>query len=188
MPICTSCKHNREIERLRSICAACKGPSDNFGGEAHIGAHAPGETIWRHVDQERLYTMRANTSSRIAGADERTVELLMKVIAEFSQLTDQEAPVVARRLRGQENWKIAHEMRLSKAVIWKRWEDLKKKNPIWAAIDNGLIGKRNGGAKKREPRPCEMVQQDLFSFTRLATPPLPGADNAPDSREPKENS
>ena len=161
MPVCTSCRHNREIERLRRICAACKGPSSNFGKNVHIDSFADGDIVLKHADQLRLAQSRAATSAKIAGVDDKTAELLMRVVQEFSTLSDTEAPIVARRLRGQENWQIAHEMRLSKFVVYERWKKLKKRNPIWAAIDNGLIGKRRGGRKARESL-REYVQPDLF--------------------------
>lgn len=162
MPICTSCKHNRDIERLRNICASCRGPSSHFGKNAHIGAFTPDDAIMRHVDRDMLERSHAATSARIAGLDDDTAELLMRVVAEFSSLTDEEAPIVARRLRGQENWQIAHEMGISKAVVWGRWQRLKRRCSIWGAIDNGLIGKRKGG-RKPERRPHEIVQPELFA-------------------------
>ena len=169
MPICTSCRHNREIERLRKICAACTGPSTKpFGKDVHIEADASGNYVRKHTDHLRLAQSRAATSARIAGADDATAELLMRVVQEFSTLTDAEAPIVARRLRGQENWQIAHEMNLSKAVVWDRWNGLKERNPIWGAIDNGLIGKRKGG-RKPEARPKEPIQPDLFGDTKQDT-------------------
>lgn len=165
MPVCTNCKHNREIERLRNICAACSGPSSDFGRNAHIGANKPPDAIMRHADMDKIAQSRANTATRINVADETTAELLMRVVQEFATLSDAEAPIVARRLRGQENWQIAHEMRLSKAVVWERWDGLKKRNPIWGALDNGLIGKRKGG-RKPEARPDNLVQDDLFGGTQ----------------------
>lgn len=172
MPVCTSCKHNREIERLRNICAACAGPSSDFGRNAHIGANTTPEAIMRHADMDKIAQSRANTATRINVADETTAELLMRVVQEFATLSDAEAPIVAHRLRGQENWQIAHEMRLSKAVVWERWDGLKKRNPIWGALDNGLIGKRKGG-RKPEARPTNLVQDDLFDGTQ----PQPQTDN-----------
>lgn len=147
MPICTKCKHAREIERLRKVCAACPGASSNFGKLVHIDAAPSPHLVLRHVDGERLAASRAVTASRVSVADGETAELLLRVVAEFASLTDAEAPLVARRLRGQTNFQIAHEMRVSKAVVWGRWDKLKKRNPLWAAIDNGLIGKRKGGRK-----------------------------------------
>lgn len=149
MPVCHSCPHNREIERLRKICGACLGSSDNFGGDVHIDAAENPATVMKRVDP--IYTNRERTATQIDGMKPETAELLKRIVAEFAQLSDTEAPVVARKLRGQENWQIAHEMGLSKQVVWQRWNGLKKKNPIWAALDNGLIGKRGGGRKSDDP-------------------------------------
>ena len=148
MPVCTKCKHAREIERLRRMCAACPGASANFGGLVHIDAAPSPSLVMRRVDAERLAASRSHVASRVAVADGETADLLLRVVAEFATLSDTEAPLVARRLRGQANWQIAHEMRLSKVVVYQRWTKLKRRNPLWAAIDNGLIGKRGGGRKR----------------------------------------
>jgi len=161
MSVCTSCKHNREIERLRKICAACNGASCNFGGDVHIDAAKDPSLVLRHADVDRIADARAATASRVNVADEKTADLLLRVVSEFAALTDDEAPIVARRMRGQENWQIAHEMHVSQAVVWKRWHNLKAKNPLWAAIDNGLIGKRKGG-RKVEEKPKDFTQKELF--------------------------
>lgn len=153
MPICTKCKHAREIERLRKVCAACPGASSNFGKLVHIDAAPSPHLVMRRVDAERLAASRSSVASRVSVADGETAELLLRVVAEFAALSDAEAPLVARRLRGQTNFQIAHEMRVSKAVVWARWNKLKKRNPLWAAIDNGLIGKRKGGRKPHAAKP-----------------------------------
>lgn len=152
MPVCTRCKHAREIERLRKICAACPGASSNFGGQVHFDAAPHPSLVMRRADSEMIAVMRENTASRVALADEATLGLLLRVVAEFAALSDVEAPLVSRRLRGQTNFQIAHDMRLSKMAVWRRWNALKKRNPLWAAIDNGLIGKRAGGCKPGERR------------------------------------
>ena len=159
MPVCHSCPRQREIERLRRICGACSGASDNFGKNVHIDAAERPETVLRRVDERRLAESRASVASRIDVADARTAELLRRVVAEFATLTDEEAPVVCRRLRGQESYVIAHEMGLSQQVVWRRWNRLKKKNPIWAAIDNGMIGMHGGGRRPEPPPPDEKVQE-----------------------------
>lgn len=150
MPICTRCKHARELARLAKVCASCPGGSSHYGKYVHLDAADDPALIMRHADKARIADERKSTASRVAVADEETADLLKRVVAEFATLTDFEAPLVVRRLRGQTNVEIAEGMNLSQAVVWDRWNGLKKRNPLWGAIDNGLIGRRGGrNAEKR---------------------------------------
>ena len=162
MPNCHSCPHQREIDRLRRICGDCPGSSCDFGHTVHIDAAENPQTVLRRTDSVMVAAARERTASRVNLADPRTVELLKLVVAEFANLTDCEAPVVCRRLRGQENWQIAHEMGVSPQVVWNRWAGLKRRNPIWAALDNGLIGLRKGGRRKQERPPPDIKQGTLI--------------------------
>ena len=161
MPVCHKCPRQREIDRLRRICGACAGASAHFGGDVHIDAAENPQTVLVRTDAEMLLASRTSAASRIDVADQATAELLKRVVAEFATLTDYEAPLVCRRLRGQENYVIAHEMGISPQVVWRRWTRLKKKNPIWAAIDNGMIGLRQGGRKPEKRPPPDRVQGEL---------------------------
>ncbi len=172
MPVCHKCKYAADIARLRQICCKCQGACENFGRDVHIDAAPDPNLVLAHADKDRIRVNREATVTRVQGVDDDTAELLARVIAEFSALSDLEAPIVARRLRGQENWQIAAEMKINKATVWVRWENLKKKNPIWAALDNGLIGKRAGGRPKRtnpEMPPISLTQMALFTL-----PEVPG--------------
>ncbi len=150
MPICSKCKHSREIARLSKICAECPGASCNFGKFVHIDAASDPGLVLRHIDHERLIASRKGVASRVNLADDQTIDLLLRVVAEFASLTDLEAPLVIRRLRGQTNVQIADGLGLTQAAVWRRWEILKQKNPIWGALDNGLIGQRGRRVRKTQ--------------------------------------
>jgi len=190
MPVCTSCRNGRAVERLReecrrlkeweshladlcedcrrseterigealeklgmerdalsAICTKCKGACDNFGGDVHIDAAKDPSLVLRHADVDRIADARAATASRVNIDDPKVLEAVLRVVAELGNVTDAQAPVIIRKLRGQANVEIAYGMGLSEQCIWKRWNDLKIKNPIWAALENGLQGKRFGGRK-----------------------------------------
>lgn len=189
MPVCTSCKHGRAVERLReayrrlkersaylpdlceechkreterigealkqleperdalsAICTKCKGASDNFGGQVHIDAAADPSLVLREADIDILRAMRSPTQS-IVNLDDDTIEAILRILAEFSMVSDKEAPLIVRKLRGETNQQIADGMGWSQQLVWKHWNTLKRKNPLWGALDNGLIGKRYGGRK-----------------------------------------
>ena len=156
MPLCHNCPKNREIrkcfrdlKRLRKICGACSGPSSNFGKNLHIDAYEDEKLAEKKIkaDSVALFNSRKSFASQIAGMDGETADLLKRVLAEFAVLTDEEAPVVVRKLRGETNTEIAHKMGLTKQTVWRRWNMLKKKNPLWNAIKNGNEDARGGGRK-----------------------------------------
>ena len=179
MPLCHNCPKNREIQkcfrdlkRLRKLCGACEGPSKKpFGKNTHIDAYEDEQLAEKKLkaDSVALFNSRQSFASRIAGMDGETADLLKRVLAEFAVLTDEEAPIVVRKLRGETNMEIAHRMGLTKQTVWRRWNMLKRKNPLWCNIENGNEGLRGGGATAKflnkiddEPPP-EYTQQDLFA-------------------------
>ena len=157
MPLCHNCPKNREIQkcfrdlkRLRKLCGACDGPSKKpFGKNTHIDAYEDDQLAEKKLkaDSVALFNSRKSFASRIAGMDGETADLLKRVLAEFAVLTDEEAPIVVRKLRGETNMEIAHRMGLTKQTVWRRWNMLKKKNPLWNAIKNGNEDARGGGRK-----------------------------------------
>ena len=163
MPLCHNCPKHREIQkcfrdlkRLRKICGACKSidpkkrKSDGLrGGQVHIDAYEDEQLAEKKLkaDSVALFNSRQSFASRIAGMDGDTAELLKRVLAEFAVLTDEEAPIVVRKLRGETNMEIAHRMGLTKQTVWRRWNMLKKKHPLWNAIKTGNEDVRGGGRK-----------------------------------------
>ena len=91
MPVCHKCKHQREIDRLREICAACPGASDRFGGNVHFQASPDGSgELVLGKDGARIapeWAPGTPTESRVdVPPDAR--EYLFRLLREFSQLTD----------------------------------------------------------------------------------------------------
>ena len=157
MPLCHNCPKHREIQkcfrdikRLRKLCEACGGPSQkSYGKGVHIDAYEDEQLAEKKLkaDSIAMFNSRQTFASRIAGMDGDTADLLKRVLAEFAVLTDEEAPIVVRKLRGETNMEIAHRMGLTKQTVWRRWNMLKKKNPLWNAIKNGNEDARGGGRK-----------------------------------------
>jgi len=177
MPVCTSCKHGRAVERLReayrrlkersaylpdlceechkreterigealeklgmerdalsAICTKCKGACDNFGGDVHIDAAADPMLVLRKIDEANFSNSRLPTSSRVNIDDPEVLETVLRVVAEFGNVKDNEAPVLIRKLRGETNLEIAVGMGISQAAVWKRWHSIKTRNPTLAAL------------------------------------------------------
>jgi len=196
MPVCTSCKHGRAVERLReaykrlkerstyladlcddcrkreterigealkqleperdalsAICTKCKGASDNFGGQVHIDAAADPMLVLRKIDEANFSNSRLPTSSRVNIDDPEVLETVLRVVAEFGNVTDKQAPILIRKLRGQTNIEIAVGMGISPALVWKLWRGIKLRNQTLAALECGLQGKRGGGAVTHKPKP-----------------------------------
>ena len=163
MTLCHNCPKNREIQkcfrdlkRLRKLCGACKSldpkkrKNDGIqGGNVHLDAFEDEQLAEKKLkaDSIALFNSRQSFASRIAVKDEETADLLKRVVAEFSSLTDEEAPVVVRKLRGETNMEISERMGLSRQTVWRRWNMLKRKNPLWNAIKNGNEDARGGGRK-----------------------------------------
>ena len=86
-------------------------------------------------------------SDRITGADQQTIDTLKRVFSMFGTLNKYEAPVAMRKLRGETNLEITIATGLTKQTMWRRWNNLIKKNPLWAVLKNGNEGLRGGGRK-----------------------------------------
>ena len=74
-------------------------------------------------------------------------------------LTDDEAAIVARMLRGQSLSVIARERGRSLASVHACWKRLIAGNPHFQALANGGIGLRGGGRKATEKK---TTQGELF--------------------------
>jgi len=79
--------------------------------------------------------------------DQPTADILKDAFSIFGTLTKEEAPVVVRKLRGETNLDIVLSTGLIKQTVFRRWKELKRKNPVWSSLSNGMEGKRGGGRK-----------------------------------------
>jgi len=139
-------------ESLSSICAACRGSSCNFGGDVHIDAAKDPMLVMREIDDNTFTNSRLPTLSRVNIDDPEVLEAVLRVVAEFGNVTDEQAPVLMRKLRGQTNVEIAEGMGISQALVWNRWMKIKRHNPTLAVLECGLQGKRFGGAVTHKPK------------------------------------
>ncbi len=163
MPSCHKCPYQPEIDRLRSICAACPGASDNFGGMVHLQAakDGSGELVLHDGANVRTapdYCPNESTTSRI-DCPPAARDYLLRLLAEFSSLSDQQAVVACRMLRGETITQMAKSLGMTKEAVFSRWKSLCAKSPAWAALSNGSMGLRGGG---RKPRDSSVKQGDLF--------------------------
>ena len=154
MPACHQCEHQREIdklnaetERLRSVCLACKGASKFMPGKGFSTIYLDGEECPEKVLAHRTDKLLVPGGSTV-DLPEGVEEFLRQLLAEFSMLTDYDAVIVARMLRGQRITDIALDLGKSRASVHACWKRLTTRNPHFKALANGGIGKRGGGRKK----------------------------------------
>ena len=148
MPVCHKCPHHHEIERLREICAACPGPSDNFGKNVHLDSSPDGhgELVLRKGRVAPDWMPNARHESRIDIPAEAR-EYLFRLVREFSALTDAQAAIACRMLRGETVVQMARNMKMRKEAVISRWKALCAKSPVWKSLSNGSMGLRGGGRK-----------------------------------------
>ena len=165
MPVCHKCPHHRDIERLRSICAACPGASDNFGGDVHFQASpdGTGELVLGNGRKNRIppdYSPNTPTKSRV-DVPPQTRTYLFRLLQEFSELTDAQASIACRMLRGETVTQMARGMGMTKEAVFSRWKSLCARSPVWASLANGSMGLRGGGRKADTKR--RYTQEELFA-------------------------
>ena len=77
-------------------------------------------------------------------------------IEPFSALSDVDAAIVCRMLRGERLVDIANAQGLALQTVHVRWKSLIKRNPVWKSLANGKIGsgcgRKPGKAHKARPR------------------------------------
>ena len=166
MPVCHKCKHQREIDRLRRICSACPGASDNFGRNVHFQASpdGTGELVLGKGHNRRVapdWQPNEPTVSRVAVPPE-TRTYLFRLLQEFSQLTDAQASIACRMLRGETVVQMARGMCMTKEAVFARWKSLCAQSPVWASLSNGSMGLRGGGRKPPDASDGK-VQMELFA-------------------------
>ena len=166
MPVCHKCKHQREIDRLREICAACPGASDRFGGNVHLQASPDGSgELVLGKDGARIapeWNPGSTTEESRVDVPPDAREYLFRLLREFSQLTDAQASIACRMLRGETVMQMARGMEMSRAAVFARWKSLCSCSPVWASLANGSMGLRGGGRRKTKPKGGEN-QLELFA-------------------------
>ena len=159
MPLCHRCKHNLEIERLRAVCQACRGPSDDFGRHLHMDASAK---VLSFVNKNIAldYTHEPSRQIELNGITPKARDELLSALYAFTSLSDCEAVVVRRLLCGERLVDIARTLGLTKQAIQSRWKRILRKGPIFLSLANGLIGKRRGVTKAE--REAKAAQRALW--------------------------
>ena len=146
MPLCHQCKHQREIDKLRAICSACPGASDNFGGCVHLDTStAVSQWCVQHTAPD--YCRAPSARSIIDGVTPEARDALLAALAAFSTMTDCEAVTICRLMRGERLIEISRALGISKQAVQNRWRKIVTKAPVFHSLKNGLIGKRRGATK-----------------------------------------
>lgn len=153
MPACHKCPHQQEIDRLRTICAACPGASEL--SRSHVSLNAsPDGTGDKLISREGVAPewFSAKSASHESKVDLPPVarDYLFRVLREFSSLSDGQAVIVCRMLRGETITQMARSMKISKVAVFARWKSLCDRSPVWASLANGSMGLRGGGRKPRQ--------------------------------------
>lgn len=163
MADCNTCPHQKQIRRLQRICHGCV-----IGGES-CGL-SNGGVSWVHMDAAAnpatVYAKRLAPLYRPGGArdmeavkspcnpDER--DRYLRILQMFAELSWDDAGLVACMLRGMEIGEIAKTRKVKYETIFLRWQKIKKANPAFGALANGLMGCGRGRKPKKE------TQGDLF--------------------------
>ena len=165
MPLCHKCVHQKEIERLRGICAVCPGASEKASTaprSVHLDASpdGTGAVVLRkgRVVPEWDMVNKPSGDSRVNLPPEAR-EPLFRVLREFAALTDAQAAIACRMLRGETVTQMSRDMNLTMAAVFDRWKSLCARSPVWASLANGSMGLRGGG---RQPEK-DATQGDLFN-------------------------
>ena len=182
--VCTKCPHNREIERLRSICSKCRlGDSVAGGGSVSLDAVTDG-TLERIVNtapnsaasttfdpgtideqpgeptpEERATDALTLLISCVKDIPFEHLPMLVRVAKAFEGLDKMDFGVVQHFLKGGTLVSYAEENGLTKQAALVRIKRLFKNNPIFKATANGRLLHGAGGrvkAKRHE------LQLELF--------------------------
>lgn len=157
MPLCHQCQHNREIERLRAACLACRGPSDKFGRDTHIVSEACLYHVMKH--QAPDYTRTPSAALVLNGVTPDARDAMLDALHAFTMLTDGEAAVLRRLMRGEHMIDISRTLGVTKQSIHDRWKRILSKGPIFRSLANGFIGLRRGATKaEREAKAAQRAQ------------------------------
>lgn len=134
---CGTCKHWPKVEAARASCGSCRGPSDNFGRNVHIDAADDPRLILRHIDTDAYAIMTGpSAQSRADISDPDGLELLARILGDFGTLTDEQAAIVALRLRAGLGIVLPCDLRrpISTKRMGRVWADLASRNPVWSAL------------------------------------------------------
>lgn len=175
MADCCKCIHQREIDqleterkRLESICRNCiVGKHDcglSHGGVSFVSSDAA-------ADPELVYRGRIARDWVRPGVPREQPKLetplgqkerdnLLMLLNKFAQLGSSydDAGLICSMLAGKTIDEIARERNVSEQTLHARWKKICKKDPAWASLANGLIGKGVGR------KPTKQVTQGEFDL------------------------
>lgn len=164
MADCTTCPHQKQILRLQRICKDCV-----IGGKS-CGL-SNGGVCWVHTDAAKnpatVYKNRMAPLYRPGGKadmdavkspcnpDER--DRYLRLLQIFAELSWDDAGLVCAMLRGMEIDEIAKMRHVKYETIFLRWQKIKKANPAFGALANGLMGCGRG----RKPKARDQMEMEF---------------------------
>jgi len=163
MADCTKCPHQKQIQRLQRICLNCcingKSCGLSNGGVSwvHMDAAANPATVYANRTAPLYQPGGKRDMDAVqspCNPDER--ERYLRILQMFAELSWDDAGLVACMMRGMEIDAIAKMRKVKYETIFLRWQKIKKANPAFGALANGLMGCGRGRKPKKE------LQGDLF--------------------------
>lgn len=162
MADCNTCPHQRQIRRLQRICQKCViggkscGLSNGGVSWVHMDAAANPSTVYASriaPDYVRGGKADMDAVKSPCNPDER--DRYLRLLQMFAELSWDDAGLVACMMRGMEIDAIAKLRKVKYETIFLRWQKIKRVNPAFGALANGLMGCGRGRKKK-------IIQEDLF--------------------------
>ena len=160
---CHNCPHDAEIAKLRETClkcTRCNGDHVKVASWSRVSLDAARDDGCRGLILGRTardYRPRDPTPCNPVNIPDDVYQYLMAVLEPFAGLDNLGAALVCAMLRGETLTEIARREGVTLQAMHSRWKTLLRRNPIWAAIANGMIGSGRGrkpGKTPGLPSPC----------------------------------
>lgn len=141
-------------EEAERACLACRDPGLPNDGVSwvHMDAAANPATVYAHRAAPDYAPNGRSRPREISG--ERAREGVLDLLRRFGEIPYGSADVVCGMLRGKTLAELSAETRQSIQSLHARWRRACEADPVWRAIENGMMGKgvgrkRGSGTKAR---------------------------------------
>ena len=155
---CHNCKHNAEIERLRSICTKCRVADGRNGGNVSLNAViestadeflkvAPGFSMVSHDDPADMIDGETPAQSPLPFSQE-TTDALLRLVHEFAALPPVVAAVFHALLNRRTVVDVAKQFGWSKQRVHHYVKPAMRRFPMFAALYRATRMTPNGSLAK----------------------------------------
>ena len=160
---CHNCKHNAEIERLRSICTKCRVADGHISGSVSLDAViegtedgflkvAPGFSMVSHDDPADKIDGEVPAPSPLPFSQE-TTDALLRLVHEFAALPPVVAAVLHALLNRRTVVDVAKQFGWSKQRVHSHVKKAMRRFPMFAALYRATRMMPNGSLAKSHAKP-----------------------------------